>query len=762
MALFTRSLDVDPEERHEWLIDQCHGNRGMLAAVLRLVAADQKEDSLLDQAVLAAGQARAGDRAGPFELVEEIGSGGAGRVFRARRADGVFEQDVAVKLFEARRLSGPLLDRFHAERQILATLEHPGIARLIDGGATAEGIPYVAMELIRGRTITAYCAENRLDVPERLALVQKVCAALEAAHSRGIVHRDIKPGNVLVNDSGDVKVIDFGIAKVLDPVAVGLPEAETQTRFQALTPEYASPEQVRGEATGMTTDVYSLGVLLYELVTGVRPYQISTLTPAEVERTVCHTIPDDPSERVRRRRSAPPGGLAEAGILKRILRGDVDRIVMTALRKEPEERYASAAALARDIERYLSGEPVAARGASRIYRARKFIQRHRAVSAAVVCVIGILAAALAVVTDQARQAREAAERAQASQTFLLDMITQADPFENTDTPTVAAAVEQAIPKIDAQFADQPAVAAELRYAVGFAMSGLGKYELAQQQLTLAQSYFAQHGPVMSEALALAALARLSWEFGESENARAQFEEGLALLASDDSPESLRTRVEILGDLSGLMPDLEAYREGVALARQALAMADAGVELAPLNRAITYNNLAVNHDGLEEYEAAIAAYEKSISFHREANPEHPDLAVALANLALTYELVGKMPQAVARLREAYRMLAGILGDAHPTTVLNRYNLGSMLLNAGETQEAAQHLSAVAASGAEAYGEAHLYTGRFHFRAAMAWEQLGKLDQARTLARRAREIYSQNEDVSEDWLATLADLETRLGP
>ena len=349
LELFYQCLEQPEESRQSWLAEQCGERSELMRVALKLLAADQVGNTLLDQPVLSNAQAAPGDRTGPFELIEEIGAGGAGRVFRARRADGEFEQEVAVKLFETHSLRGPLLERFHAERQILASLEHPGIARLIDGGTADNGLPYVAMELIRGHPITIYCANEQLDIADRLALIQRVCEALEVAHERGIVHRDIKPGNVLVGEDGEPKIIDFGIAKVMDPVALGLPESETLTRFQALTPEYASPEQVRGEAVGLTTDVYSLGVLAYEILTGVRPYQISTLTPAEIERTVCHNIPDDPSVRVSRRRSAPPLGLSEANDLKRELRGDVDRIVMTTLHKEPARRYPSAAALSRDI-----------------------------------------------------------------------------------------------------------------------------------------------------------------------------------------------------------------------------------------------------------------------------------------------------------------------------------------------------------------------------------------------------------------------------
>lgn len=758
LILFAESLEQPDDDQLAWLEERCANNEALLREVLRLRAADELEDSPLDQSPLDTHLAQAGDRAGVFELIEEIGSGGSGRVYRAKRVDGTFQQTVAVKVFERRILSGTLLERFHAERQILATLEHPGIARLIDGGVTQAGLPYVAMELIRGYPITIYCERNSLDLHNRLALFQKVCDALEVAHKRGIVHRDIKPANVLVDESGQPRIIDFGIAKVLDPEALGLESGDTQTRFQALTPEYASPEQYRREAVDTASDVYSLGIMLYEMLTGVRPYQLSTLTPAQVERTVCQTVPDDPSERVARRRSPPPGGLVSAGELKKQLSGDVDRVVMTALRKEPELRYSDAAAFAADIERYLSGLPVAARGASVFYRAGKFFQRHRATSFAVLAVIAVLSVALVSVLRSASETKMEAARAQATQSFLLQMISQADPFENTDSPTIAGAVERAIPNIGKQFADEPQTQAELRYAVGFAMSGLGRYDVAKEQLALALAHYEEHGPGLSEALARAAMGRVYWEEAAFDQAEAEFRAALTLT---DSQRHRETYLEMLVDLTGLMPYFERYEEGVQLARQALALADQGVPLTQLTHAVLWNNLAVCFDGLEDYEQSIAAYEKSIELHRLNNDRHPDLGIALGNLGLTYELVGDMDRALSRVQEAYSMKVQALGEQHPESVVTRYNLGSLMINANLLTSAAEHLTAAAETSLTAYGESHIYTGRFYFRAAVALAGLEQEERALELADRARTIYADNDDVPESWLADLATFDAQQG-
>lgn len=758
LVLFADSLEHPEDKQLAWLESRCAGNEALLQEVLRLRTADGQQDSPLDQSLHETKLANTGDRAGAFELIEEIGSGGSGRVYRAKRVDGAFDQTVAVKVFERRILSGALLERFHAERQILATLEHPGIARLIDGGVTEAGLPYVAMELIRGYPITIYCERNKLDINRRLALFQQVCDALDVAHKRGIVHRDIKPANVLVDDAGQPRIIDFGIAKVLDPESIGLEGSETQTRFQALTPEYASPEQFRREAVSMASDVYSLGILLYEMLTGVRPYQLSTLTPAEVERTVCQTVPDDPSARVGRRLSSPPGGLASAAELKKQLSGDIDRIVMTALRKEPKFRYRDAASFSADIERYLSGLPVAARGTSTLYRAGKFLQRHRAASIAVAAVILVLVASLVTVLGSARQARLEAARAQATQSFLVEMISQADPFENTGSPTIAGAVERAIPNIDKQFGDDPHIQAELRYAVGFAMSGLGRVTVAKEQLVQALAYYEEQGPPLSEALALAALGRVYWEQTEFEQAEAQFRKALEITQEQNAEQ---TSLELLVDLTGLMPSLKRYDEGVALAQKALAMVDAGIELTPLTQAVLWNNLAVCFDGLEDYEESIEAYEKSIELHRINNDRHPDLAIALGNLGLTYEMVGDMDRALSRVEEAYTLKKDVLGDGHPETALARYNLGSLMINAAKFADAAEHLAGAADTSLTAYGETHIYTGRFFFRAAVALQRLEEHDRAVALAERARRIYLANDnDVPASWLEDLARFDSQV--
>ncbi len=362
-----------------------------------------------------------GARVGHYKIVGKLGRGGMGDVYRAVRADQAYEQHVALKLLRdllQDRDASFFLAQFRNERQILANLQHPNIARLFDGGATEDGIPYFVMELVEGQPINRYCDQHRLSISQRLRLFLQIASAVQYAHQRLIVHRDIKPANILVKADGVPVLLDFGVAKIIDPAQAAATPA-TLTGLRMMTPEYACPEQIRGEAVTTATDVYSLGVVLYELLSGQRPYRITTTNPLEVARVICEEEPKRPSTAVTLPAwGAENGGPEQIGAargtdaprLARQLRGDLDAVLMKALRKEPEQRYATAGELADDIRRYLEGRPVVARRGTGMYRARKFVMRHRAsVAATAVCcilsIIGVISILRAEHTARVEQAR---------------------------------------------------------------------------------------------------------------------------------------------------------------------------------------------------------------------------------------------------------------------------------------------------------------------------------------------------------------------
>jgi len=397
---------------------------------------DQMNSQFMDETSLAEaaasvfttdGSSTVGRRVGAYKILERIGVGGMGEVYRAVRADGQYAKEVAIKLVRGGSDSGSVNERFRNERQILASLDHPNIARLLDGGTTDDGMPYLVMELIEGERIDIYCDCNRLTVVNRLRLFRQVCSAVQYAHRRLVIHRDIKPSNILVTKDGSPKLLDFGIAKILTPVN------DTETAFtitQAMTPEYASPEQIRGDAITTATDVYSLGVVLYQLLTGRSPYQGHTRTPHELALAVCETEPVRPSSAVLKTEShssrhtasddrtfadndfADHIGENTPAKLQRRLAGDLDNIVLMALRKEPERRYPSAEQLADDLSRHTEGLPVIASPGSWTYRAVKFAGRHKVGMAASLAVLLALTVGVMLTAREARIARQQAEIAE--------------------------------------------------------------------------------------------------------------------------------------------------------------------------------------------------------------------------------------------------------------------------------------------------------------------------------------------------------------
>lgn len=429
--IFQAVLDCAPDRRTALLESSCGGNAELRNEIESLLTAYEKvhftvssvfQDGmkLLDQQASKEGVGR---RIGPYQVLREIGHGGMGSVYLAARADDAYQKFVAIKLIR-RGMDTDIVRRFHTERQILATLDHPNIARLLDAGSTEDGLPYFVMEYIEGDPIDKYCDEHNLNITERLKLFQGVCMAVRYAHQNLVIHRDIKPGNVLITKDGVPRLLDFGIAKLLAP---GTVPDQSLTRIHPLTPQYASPEQIRGQVVTTASDVYSLGVLLYVLLTGQRPYRGAMSSAAEIERSICEEEPEKPSSVVLNKKAIRKSDEGITPILisrtrestperlRRRVHGDLDNIVLKALRKEPQRRYASAEQFSEDISRHLANLPVIARRETPGYLAAKFVARHRTGVAAAALVLLVLVAGIFGTSWQARVAR--AERARAEQQF---------------------------------------------------------------------------------------------------------------------------------------------------------------------------------------------------------------------------------------------------------------------------------------------------------------------------------------------------------
>ncbi len=408
-AIFERALSLQGSDREAYLNAECGDNPGIREEVDSLLTSHYQAgsrflnapDAIVEEISGARhrSNARVGRRIGPYLVDRAIGQGGMGEVFAASRADGQYKKSVAIKLVRSGYDTSFVLDRFRTERQILASLDHPNIAGLLDGGTTEDLVPYLVMELVEGVPIDCYCDSHRLSVTERLSLFGQVCSAVEYAHQRLVIHRDIKPSNILVTGEGTPKLLDFGIAKILD--SSGNTEA---TSLRPMTPEYASPEQVRGEPVSTYTDVYSLGAVLYQLLTGRLPYRADMHIPGKMAEAITHEEPERPSNSIRRPESVgasgdprklTPGAVGRTGEaspvgLRKRLRGDLDFILLKALRKEPDKRYSSVEQFHEDIRRHLEGLPITARKGSWNYHAGKFMRRHRVSVAATALLLATL------------------------------------------------------------------------------------------------------------------------------------------------------------------------------------------------------------------------------------------------------------------------------------------------------------------------------------------------------------------------------------
>jgi len=412
-ALFEQALGLAKTERGRFLDEVCAGDPELHRELEALIAGSPTWAASVRSAVIAEARLLAGDaaaqvgrRIGPFRLVRLVGEGGMGAVYLGERDDAQFSQRVAIKIVPHAFSSPSSIARFRDERQILAALEHPNIVRLLDGGSTDDGLPYLVMEYIEGPTITDYATRHQLSVRRRVELVRQVCTALQHAHRHLVVHRDIKPNNILVDADGSPKILDFGIAKLLAPIARFEREARTVTGAAMFTPEYASPEQARGDGVSTASDVYSVGAVLYELMTSEPPLR-PTGNALERLRVICEVEPPRPS------------GIAPSA-RRRELTGDLDNIIVKALHKDPEQRYASIEELSSDLARWLDGRPVTAQRATLGYRSRKFVRRNKAMVVAASLVTAMLLAATVVSLREAHRADDQAVRAEAEARNALD------------------------------------------------------------------------------------------------------------------------------------------------------------------------------------------------------------------------------------------------------------------------------------------------------------------------------------------------------
>jgi serine/threonine protein kinase len=696
-ALFRTAIDRPADERDAYLTRVCDGDEDLRREVLSLLERDTAEDFISDPIVNAALAFTAkddltGERIGPYRVKRLIGRGGMGDVYEAERDDEHFRRQVAIKIIKRGMDTDFVRDRFLRERQILATLDHPYIARLFDGGATPYGSPYFVMEFVDGEPITAYCHRHQLSVNEKLKLFRKVCSAVRHAHQRLVVHCDLKPSNILIAPSADgkygqPKLLDFGIAKLLSPDA-GQARTRTETALRMMTPEYASPEQARGQAVATTTDVYSLGVVLYELLTDRRPHEFRTFAPAEIERTICETAIEEPSKVVGRMTGAPTR-------LARQLAGDLDNITMMAMRKEPERRYQSVEQFSEDIRRHLEGMPVAARKDTFSYSAGKFVRRHKT-GVAILSLLAILAVAMAVqsvrIARERDRANHEAAKAQAVTQSLAAVFEFADPgWARSNTITAKELLDQGAENVVCDLKDQPVVRAKLMDTIGGLYLSIGVYDrartLLEDSLKLRRQTFGAES--MDVAESLHNLGALTYEKGDYARSETLYREALQLRRRLLGTESLNTADSMAG-LGRVLIARGKFAEAEPLVRDALALRRR--QLPPMHKDIASSLLhglgrLMSEQG--KFAEAAENYREALAIHRKLyGAEHPSTAASMNNLAVMLHELGDYQGAEALSREALQLRRKLLGAEHPDVSGNMVNLASLLQDRGKYAEAEQ--------------------------------------------------------------------------
>jgi serine/threonine-protein kinase len=717
-------------DREDAIVRLCAGDKALEQEVRSLVSSAAAVGGFLDAPALGKGVEQLtresdthdtliGARVGQFTVTARIASGGMGTVYKAQRSDNQFAQVVAIKVVKRGLDSEEVLKRFADEKQTLASLDNPAIARLIDAGVTADGRPYFAMEFVDGKPIDTYCDENRLSVRERLRLFMQACHAVHAAHQSLVIHRDIKPSNILVTPAGQVKLLDFGIAKWLKSDVRNV-TAETDRR---LTPEYASPEQVDGSSITTASDVYSLGVVLYELLTGARPYYFGPRTTEEVKRLVCLQVPPVPSEavtikatRIRSTAPATPATpIASANVpterrapvdtaktrgvsstrLRGQLRGDLDNIIMMALRKEPQRRYVSAEQLAAEVQRYLEGLPVQARRDTLSYRVSKFVRRHAVGVVTTAAVIALLSAATVTLYRQREQIRTQRDtlvitNAQLRETkhFLIDTITAADIGNSGPETTLGEALLAARDAMEEHPISDAATRAATQQAIGRSMLALGMTEEAQPLLAAAQQFFGTMPATDESRLeADADSAQVLFFTGENDAALKALRDVLTRERTRSGGTPTAFEASLLNDIGAVQKALGDFDGSLATHREALAIKNKIYTDDLLPASYSYHNMGDVYLRQQKYDLAVESFSQAVTMRaKQLRPTHPLVLASRASLGLALVRSGNAAAAVEHLELAAEHYQAAFGSKHPGNAAAWTSLGQAYRELGRYDDA----------------------------------------------------------------------------
>lgn len=778
------AIDCAPQNRSALLDSACGDNAELRSEVESLLALHEHSgftrSSGFDDAIkvleLQSEKSNEGRLIGTYRVLREIGRGGMGTVYLAARADDAFQKLVAIKIIRRGLDTDDIIQRFRGERQILAMLDHPNIARLLDGGTTDDGLPYFVMEYIEGEPIDQCCDARQLNTTERLKLFQGVCAAVRYAHQNLVIHRDIKPGNVLVTKEGVPRLLDFGIAKLLAPV--NAPENRTLTSLRPLTPEYASPEQVRGESITTASDVYSLGVLLYRLLTGHRPYRQPMSSPAEIERSILEEEPEKPSVAVMKEEAREqqnetritPDSVSRAREgtpekLRRRLQGDLDNIVLTALRKEPQRRYESAEQLSEDVQRHLANLPVMARPHTRGYRTAKFIQRHKAwVAMAVITFLSLTGGITASLweTHVARKQRDLArvEQVKAARinAFLQEMVgysavSTGSPNHNAHDATVADMLDDAAQRVETELADQPEVKAEMLGTIGGTYMTQAKYDRAVRFLREAYDLDLKlYGPdARQTASVMHSLGDLSYLRGDYAAADSWFQKALPIYRehANDTDFEIRLFVGMLSDAAFVKRAVGQLDTAEALWREALTYGPRLPAKYHTQSIVPKTFLAQLYIDRGDVEKADALASEALRELRTVGDDRFALAQSLIDLGNIRRLQARYAEAVALIQEGTDLYAKAQGEDHPNVAYGLTSLATAHYYEGRYDRAEQDARR-ALRIVERLPKGHYYAG-VHVALGLILNKTGRSREAEPLLREALAVREQKSPRQSNYVA-----------
>ncbi len=702
-----------------------------------------------------------GEIIGPYRILHSLGHGGMGEVFLAERADQQFHQRVAIKLVKRGMVSRDIQARLRMERQILASLEHPNIARLLDGGTTVDGTPYIVMEYVDGRPIDIYCDELALTIDQRLQLFRSICSAVHSAHQNLIVHRDLKPSNILVAANGVPKLLDFGIAKMLDTRQLNQTMAVTHADVRMMTPDHASPEQLRGDLITTASDTYVLGVLLYELLTGFKPFVLKGNSLAELERAICEELPIAPHQVFSVRSSMSETEMEDiarhrgssVGRLRRELQGDLSNIILMALRKEPDRRYSSVQQFSDDIDRYLQGMPVRARTDTWNYRTGKFIKRHAFVVALSTLFLAMLVGFTIntyLVSKERDQERQAAQSFSA---FLLELFGTSDPAQARGKERSAGEIlEMAAEKIPAELAGQPRQQAIFLNKIGNVFLRRGELDKAQQALERALDILQRQLDLENQETvdALLDLGGVHIEQGNLPKAEALIKQSMAISARIEGRDSKgAARGECgLGILEMRRDQLDA---AVGLLQRCLRIYESLSETSIEELSPPLNYLAVIRRTRGDFEGAAALYSRLLELNSKQGADHPEYIRALGNLATLRQAQNKLEEAERLYRQVLPLDQRLYGKVSMRSAQILTNLGTLLQRKQDLTGAdnAYQESLAIYDQLDAPAEYRAYVlGRMGGLALDAGDPV----KAESLYRRALEMYQNTPDAKSGFEAT----------